>query len=514
MRKTVFIQDKLRDNLEIYEMILAKQGLHVVCTTSEIIRSETLKKNDPDVILLNYEYLHKLHKRKTSSEVERYSSRLQKPILLAVDEQDLESIKFEDLSNISELIIKPFIPATLVEKINKIFEGPTNVSKENLEHLIAKTTRKESLEKAKTGKKIAKEAKSKAKPEGVKKAKKRSAKKNLTTKKELAKKEPSPKQIRPPVPRAEEITEIKDAQTLKSWFVQNISKIIEQNWTALSRSKKAERHELLSASIEQLWDLIPLKKIDLASHRQKSDAGALPFVNGDIEVFPTCDVISLISNQALTGMLKLQNKNVTILLFFKDGDLIFGIGKNLQDELKLGRFLVEEKSLTRPTLEELLKEKSKNPNIPFGYFLLTEGYLKDKKILQRAISSQTISIVYEILTWKTGQFNFSLRKELPAMATSVGLAIKVRELIEDGRRRTDEWEFLKAEIGSPASVYQRRPNTENLIPLNMSEIENRIYKEINGINKVRDIVDKVFGHSIDVYRTLHRFNRAGLIERK
>jgi hypothetical protein len=138
----------------------------------------------------------------------------------------------------------------------------------------------------------------------------------------------------------------------------------------------------------------------------------------------------------LTGEIKFVTHDNVASFYFKGGELIYATMDTRRK--KLGKFLVEKGWLTEEQLGKVLHDfVSKEGRGRIGHALIERGYL-DYNSLSAAIQEQMKEVVYEVLSWRKGQFIF-FRDVLP-LEEDIFLDVKLDHLILEGLKRLDEAE--------------------------------------------------------------------------
>ncbi|MDD4857353.1 MAG: DUF4388 domain-containing protein [Candidatus Krumholzibacteria bacterium] len=157
-------------------------------------------------------------------------------------------------------------------------------------------------------------------------------------------------------------------------------------------------------------------------------------LGGDLSIIEPSVAFQIMSFAGLTGELKLVTADNVASFYFKEGGLIYATIDTRRK--KLGRFLIEKGWITEEQLNKVLREyapKEKYGRI--GHALIARGYL-DYNSLASAIQEQMKEVVYEVLSWKKGQFIFF--KGILPQDEDILLDVKLDHLILEGLKRLDE----------------------------------------------------------------------------
>jgi hypothetical protein len=155
---------------------------------------------------------------------------------------------------------------------------------------------------------------------------------------------------------------------------------------------------------------------------------------GDLSILEPSIVFQIMNISLITGELKFVTVDNMACLYFKEGALLCATIDTRKK--KLGKFLIEKGWITEDQLSKVLREfKSKGNRERIGNLLIAHGYL-DYHSLAAAIQEQMKEVVYEVLSWKQGQFTF-FHGVLPK-DEDILLDVKLDHLILEGLKRLDE----------------------------------------------------------------------------
>ena len=155
---------------------------------------------------------------------------------------------------------------------------------------------------------------------------------------------------------------------------------------------------------------------------------------GDLSILEPSVVFQIMNFSRITGQLKLVTTGNVASFYFREGELIYATIDTRRK--KLGRFLIEREWITEDQLDKVLREfKSKDGRERLGNILIARGYL-DYNSLVSAIQEQMKEVVYEVLSWKKGQFVF-FNGVFP-QDEDILLDVKLDYLILEGLKRLDE----------------------------------------------------------------------------
>ncbi len=235
----------------------------------------------------------------------------------------------------------------------------------------------------------------------------------------------------------------------------------------------------------------------------------------DLAVVSIADILLLLQDRLLTGMLRLAGQDASIEIWVHQGRVDFAGARGVADEFLLGHFLVRAGLLEHAKLVEVLEQRRAAPTGELlGADLCKRGLLKEGE-LKSAMAQQTTALVFEGLRWAEGRLSFHPKSELSPAAREASLGLPIDGIIMQGLRRVDEWRVIGHEISNFDMVFVR--NEDKIASFDAQRLLNEealILEMVNGKNSVRDIVRQSKLGSYDVNQVLFRLLRCKLIRRR
>lgn len=233
---------------------------------------------------------------------------------------------------------------------------------------------------------------------------------------------------------------------------------------------------------------------------------------GALSVIPLSEVFQLLQMERLSGGLHLELETVGCLdVFFRTGQVEFAMGYNLGHEFLLGRFLVEQGSITEKDLADVLRARGNDKHL-LGKQLLKLNYIQARD-LSHALKHQCAALIYEILRWGEGTFHFVSGEERSVEWQDVHLALDVDKLLLEGYRRVDEWRSIEKAVPSLDLVFSKNSKAESCLS-ELKPKENIILRLVDGVNTVRRIITLSCMSSFDVCKLLYGLLVAEIITAK
>ncbi len=238
---------------------------------------------------------------------------------------------------------------------------------------------------------------------------------------------------------------------------------------------------------------------------------------GVMPTIPVGAVLHVLEAEALSGLLVMTSEGTEITATFRDGLVDLVESKGGGTEFRLGRYLVEDGILTQEELTTLLETEDSvqrgRRKAPLGARLSRDGRVTPEQIA-RALSRQSSELIYEVLRWKKGRFEF--RKERAASrASDARLGLSVATLLVEGIRRVEEWRYLETTLGDfDATLVREVDAVEKLDVKALPKAEQAVFALVDGEKTVREVVLASGSSSFDVCRILVQFLGARMLRRR
>ncbi len=229
---------------------------------------------------------------------------------------------------------------------------------------------------------------------------------------------------------------------------------------------------------------------------------------GRLEDLALPDIFQIISLSRKTGTLVVRSRRGTGMVVFKDGQVIQAASDSIRDSL--GNILVSQGMLDETALSKALALQKQEPEKPLGMILMDMGAVA-AQTLQSVIRKQIEEIVYDLLDWEEGFFNFELGEIVPKDTIEIDTqefllksGISAEYLLMEGtrildERRKDEKKPAAARP-TPATASPAMPSASVKTPLSplshepaKEEFRSRIEKEgpRNEITALKSMFDEL-----------------------
>ena len=279
-------------------------------------------------------------------------------------------------------------------------------------------------------------------------------------------------------------------------------------------------HESLRSLVEGMRavDLTPGPKVALA---------------GDIAIIPIGAVLQLLQIENQTGVLSVSSGASEASIALRNGLIDLVQARGAGHEFRLGRYFVETGAVTREDIERISGESSapsgngsasdrgfsrreessglRHARV-LGEVLVESGKITPEQ-LREALARQSSELIYEVLRWQKGRFEFR-RAPMSPLATQAQLGLPVASVVMEGFRRVDEWRLIEERLGSFDSV--PKPDTMAIEALGIDRLasaERGVLESVDGERTVREIVGTSNMSSFDACKILYQLLEARLVRR-
>jgi DNA-binding response OmpR family regulator len=255
---------------------------------------------------------------------------------------------------------------------------------------------------------------------------------------------------------------------------------------------------------------------------------------GDLAIIPIGAILQLLQIELKTGLLMVTDAKMEVTIAVRDGLIDLVQARNAGSEFRLGRYFIEHGLVTPDDIDRLLRDNAPTPRPPpmsaaqpalpksehptsgrklLGDLLVDSGRVTRAQ-LREALARQSSELVYEIVRWPNGRFEFR-RESLPALAESARLGLPVASVVMEGFRRVDEWRVVEATLGDFASVLLADPGALDAVGIErLAKPEQRMLEMIDGERTVREIVEQSHMSSFDACKILFSLLEARLVRRR
>lgn len=247
---------------------------------------------------------------------------------------------------------------------------------------------------------------------------------------------------------------------------------------------------------------------------------------GELRTVPLAEVLHLLDAQEQSGVLTVVRGTARIDLFFRRGRIDQAVGRNVGEDLLLGRFILDKELMAEADFAAFCSDAAQTALPPaaatfelgdrarlLGQLLVRAGKLSDAD-LRDCLARQSSELVYEALRWRHGQFEFAA-KELPPLVRETNLSLDVEAVLMEGYRRVDEWHLIERVIENFDVVFLRNEDAVGQMGRGrLTREELAVLELVNGKHSIKDIIRKSRMGSFEVSKLLFRLLSVRLIRRR
>jgi CheY-like chemotaxis protein len=264
------------------------------------------------------------------------------------------------------------------------------------------------------------------------------------------------------------------------------------------------------------------------------DAKPLVALSGDLSVIPIGAVLQLLQIEARTGVLGVTDGKTEVTMLVRNGLIDLVQARGAGSEFRLGRYFVEHGLVTPNEIDSLLRDNATAQRAPqppesgartavprddgsprklLGDLLVETGRISREQ-LREGLARQSSELVYEVLRWPAGRFEFRREDSGPA-ATAVQLGLPVASVVMEGFRRVDEWRVVEAGLGNFESVLHADRMAIDAAQVDrLAKAELKLLEMVDGERTVREIIEQSHMSSFDACKILFQLLEARLVRRR
>lgn len=173
-------------------------------------------------------------------------------------------------------------------------------------------------------------------------------------------------------------------------------------------------------------------------------------LKGTLKDFGIADILQLIGQQQKTGVLLLTQKQDTVAVTFREGNIVRAETTSRNRKDLIGSMLVAASLVSEQQLEFAL-ETQKRTLQRLGDVLVSQGVITDQKF-KAMVQLQTSETLFKLFGWKAGTYEFE-QKEVETETTLTPL--RAESVLMEGFRRVDEWPVVRKRITSLQMTFEK-----------------------------------------------------------
>lgn len=271
--------------------------------------------------------------------------------------------------------------------------------------------------------------------------------------------------------------------------------------------------EAVAAAARKVLDDEVVHRLFVEAQPMFEEADMGPSLRGDLRVVPIAEILQLLDAQQQSGILQVTRAEAKIEVYFREGRVDMALATNISNEYLLGRFMVENELISHEDLTGFLESRRPGSQL-LGTQLVKLGYIGESE-LKLALVQQSRELIYEVLRWSFGSFQFLRTRDLPAIAIDATLGLEVEGILMEGYRRVDEWHLIEREISNFEMVFLR--NEDAVAQMGRGRLtreELTVLELVNGKNTVKELIRESRMGSYEVSKMLYRLLSIKLIRKR
>lgn len=230
-------------------------------------------------------------------------------------------------------------------------------------------------------------------------------------------------------------------------------------------------------------------------------------IEGDLKSLNLSSVLQLISQEHLTGVLKIKRKNEVVDVGFFEGQITGAFYERGDKVDRLENYLVRS-GIIGKNVYALVEEIHNETKRPVMNILLEDKYLTTEEV-ERIIKFKIQEVFDEMFTWEQGAFKFE-QGSVIYPKSMLKIRMNTEGLILESAHRFDEWPRIKNAIPSGDIVHKKVERPE--LKLKPPEDEARVLSLLDGHRSVDDLIEISGLGKFHTYSCLYHLISTGQIE--
>ena len=233
-------------------------------------------------------------------------------------------------------------------------------------------------------------------------------------------------------------------------------------------------------------------------------------IEGPLQDIGIHDVFQLLDLARKSGCLRVYStaRGSEGSVYFQSGAVVHATMRD--NPHALGVLLLKAGKLTEAQLREATGAQRRGDKRKLGEILVAQGAVTRRDV-DRSMRLQVERVVFELFSWKEGNFSFS-DGDADAVNADATIRVSTESLLMEGARRIDEWSRMADRVPDALVVPRLAPlgaGAEPAIDLRPGEWE--VLTMIDGDRSVREIASSLGVSEFDVAKTVYGMISTGLI---
>lgn len=230
-------------------------------------------------------------------------------------------------------------------------------------------------------------------------------------------------------------------------------------------------------------------------------------IEGDLKSLNLPSILQLITQEHLTGVLKIKRRSDIVDVGFIDSQITGAFFERGDSVERLEAYLVRS-GIIKKNLYAMIEEIHQETKRPIMSIIIEDKYVTAAEI-ERIIAFKVQEVLDEVFTWQEGAFKFEEGSVIYPKST-LKVRLKIEPMLLEAARRSDEWPRITKQIPSADLVFKRVERPE--LKIKLPEDEERVITLVDGERCVTDIIEISGLGKFHTYSCLYHLLSSGQIE--
>lgn len=230
-------------------------------------------------------------------------------------------------------------------------------------------------------------------------------------------------------------------------------------------------------------------------------------LEGNLKSLNLVAVLQLVSNERMTGILRIKSKSDIVCIGFNEGMISGAFYEKGGRQERLEGYLVKSGMVSQENYAAIIKIQE-STHQPIVNLLVENNYLKREEV-EMVIRFKIQEVLDEVFVWQEGEFKFEENKIMYAKSI-IKVKLNTEGVILEGMRRIDEWPRIAKVVSSEELVFKTKEEPD--IKIDFTVEEKRIFSLIDGKRAVQEIISLGGLGRFRTYSALFHLHTIGQIE--
>ncbi len=231
-------------------------------------------------------------------------------------------------------------------------------------------------------------------------------------------------------------------------------------------------------------------------------------LQGSLRDFRITEIIQLIGQQFKTGAFHVESSRKAVQVFFLDGLIVHVLATHRSRRDLLGEILLKAGKISQEDLEKVLK--TQDETLQYTGEIMVELRLLTEEEIVRVISTQVYETIYDLFSWKDGNFRFE--PQAVESYKKISIALSPEHVLLNVLRMIDEWPEIQSRVSNFYVVFNRVKPLEK-DPGKISPEQQLVYELVDGKTTVQEIIDRSLLGKFNACEAMVNLWNQGYIER-